>query len=83
MASQRNEGNHSALNVLALYREICKGTFIIHFGQVMRRPMIKPWHGLNYRSINVDVRKYAALNDIFIDNPFNVWHIIGYLKPPF
>lgn len=29
----------------------------------------------------MDVRKYAALNDIFIDNPFNVWHIIGYLKP--
>ena len=29
----------------------------------------------------VDVRKYAALNDIFVDNPFGMWRIIGYLDP--
>jgi len=27
----------------------------------------------------MDVRKYAALNDVFVDNPFNLWHIIGFL----
>jgi len=28
----------------------------------------------------MDVRKYAALNDIFVDNPFGMWRIIGFLE---
>ena len=28
----------------------------------------------------MDVRKYAALQDVFVDNPFGTWRIIGYLE---
>ena len=29
----------------------------------------------------MDVRKYAALNDVFVDKPFGLWHIVGFLEP--
>ncbi len=29
----------------------------------------------------MDVRKYAAMQDVFIDNPFGIWRIIGFLEP--
>lgn len=29
----------------------------------------------------MDIRKYAALNDIFVDNSFGMWRIIGFLEP--
>ena len=27
----------------------------------------------------MDVRKYAALQNIFVDNPFGMWRIIGFI----
>ena len=29
----------------------------------------------------MDVRKYAALNDVFVDKPLDIWFIIGFLEP--
>jgi len=29
----------------------------------------------------MDVREYAALQGVFIDNPFGLWRIIGFLEP--
>ena len=29
----------------------------------------------------MDVRKYAALNNVFVDNPFGMWRIIGFIEP--
>lgn len=29
----------------------------------------------------MDIKKYAALNDVFVDKAFETWQIIGYLDP--
>ena len=29
----------------------------------------------------MDIRKYAALQDVFVDNPFGTWRIIGVFAP--
>jgi len=28
----------------------------------------------------MDVRKYAALNDVFVDKVFDIWYIIGFIS---